>query len=301
MSDCDIFLSYAHQDRDRVQTLISALVAEGWRVFWDRTIPPGESFRNHIEARLDIAPVVLVCWSRHSILSDWVGQEAEAANKRMALIPVMIDTVRAPLGLAHIHGADLVGWIDGKGGPLPAVLKTAIVHKLSTSAVAAPSLSTQVATPPPEVRPVILQTSSPGVRARIAKRWPIMAGVGIAIATVGLFAWMFIPWGGAAVNQYRFVSGTYELTALNKEDSGRAATVEIKLYDRDKLHVNGVLPQIWAADGKFNPQIGRGYYDWKFNDGKTGRTTFEVQDDGTLTGTVSGSGINWSFRAQRKL
>ncbi len=44
----DIFLSYASEDRERLRPLIAALGAEGWSVFWDRTIPTGKSWRQFI-------------------------------------------------------------------------------------------------------------------------------------------------------------------------------------------------------------------------------------------------------------
>jgi len=38
----DIFVSYAKEDRDRVEPLARALTTHGWDVFWDRAIPTGK-------------------------------------------------------------------------------------------------------------------------------------------------------------------------------------------------------------------------------------------------------------------
>ena len=55
----DIFISYASQDRQKAQLLAGVLEAQGWSVFWDRTIPPGKTFDEFIEAALDESK----CWS----------------------------------------------------------------------------------------------------------------------------------------------------------------------------------------------------------------------------------------------
>jgi hypothetical protein len=56
-------------------------------------------------------------------------------------------------------------------------------------------------------------------------------------------------------------------------------------------------------DGSGNIDGMQGYYDWRFLDGRTGRTTFTVQSDGSLIGHVQGSGIDWVYIAipHRKL
>ncbi len=105
MDAYDIFVSYSHEDRERVKILVASLAAEGWEVFWDRTIPPGESWRTYIGQPLAAAPIVIVAWSKHSVESDWVCQEADAAAKRKVLLPVFIDEVSPPLGLAHTRRA----------------------------------------------------------------------------------------------------------------------------------------------------------------------------------------------------
>jgi hypothetical protein len=53
----------------------------------------------------------------------------------------------------------------------------------------------------------------------------------------------------------------------------------------------------WSGTGRV--QGGSGYYDWRFTDGKSGRTTFTVGQDGTVSGYVSGSGLDWHYVARR--
>lgn len=39
---------------------------------------------------------MVVVWSRHSIKSEWVKNEATVANKRNVLVPVVIDPIELP-------------------------------------------------------------------------------------------------------------------------------------------------------------------------------------------------------------
>ena len=106
----DIFISYASPDRPTAETLAKALLKEGWSVWWDRTIPPGKSFDEVIEAALSAAKCVIVLWSRASVASDWVKVEAADAAKRRILIPALIEEVTIPLEFRRIQSASLVDW-----------------------------------------------------------------------------------------------------------------------------------------------------------------------------------------------
>lgn len=109
----DIFISYFHQDRAHAKVLARALGAEGLSVWWDRTIPAGRTFDQVIEEALNATKVVIVLWSRGSVESRWVLNEAEEAAARNILVPVFIeDDVRVPLAFKRIHAANLAGW-DG--------------------------------------------------------------------------------------------------------------------------------------------------------------------------------------------
>jgi len=111
----DVFISYASADRPRVVPLVEALREKGWSVWWDRTIPPGKTWDQVIEAALDGARCVIVLWSKESVLSDWVRTEAEEGKRRGILVPARIDDVNIPLAFRRIQAADLVSW----SGALP--------------------------------------------------------------------------------------------------------------------------------------------------------------------------------------
>lgn len=108
----DVFISYASSDRERARTLASALAVRGWTVWWDRKIKAGQIFDEVIEHELETAKSIVVLWSRDSIASEWVKNEATVANQRGVLVPVLIDSVKVPLEFRRKQTADLIGW-DG--------------------------------------------------------------------------------------------------------------------------------------------------------------------------------------------
>lgn len=103
----DVFLSYAREDEARVGALVRLLEAQRLSVFWDRQIPPGQTWRESIGRALADARCVVVAWSAHSIASDFVAEEADDARRRGVLVPVLIDPVLPPLGFRSVQAADL--------------------------------------------------------------------------------------------------------------------------------------------------------------------------------------------------
>ena len=115
----DVFISYFHQDRPHAEVVARALEAEGLSVWWDRTIPAGRTFDQVIEEALNAAKVVMVLWSRGSVESRWVLNEAEEAAARNILVPVFIEEdVRIPLAFRRIQAANLVGWDGSHEAPV---------------------------------------------------------------------------------------------------------------------------------------------------------------------------------------
>jgi formylglycine-generating enzyme required for sulfatase activity len=111
----DIFISYANADRGKAKDIADALKRQGFSVWWDRSILPGETFDTIIDEALDAAKCVIVLWSHTSVSSDWVKTEASEGKQRGILIPVLIDDVKIPLAFRRIQAADLKDWV----GKLP--------------------------------------------------------------------------------------------------------------------------------------------------------------------------------------
>src|SRR5215208_5562365 len=96
----DIFLSYARENRDRAGIIARLFESAGWTVFWDANITASAEWRSILESQLDKAGAVVVLWSRQSIASSWVTEEAERG--RLRLISVRIDDVAIPLGFGQL-------------------------------------------------------------------------------------------------------------------------------------------------------------------------------------------------------
>jgi TPR repeat protein len=108
----DIFLSYAREDQSWAEMLAQTLEGRGWSTFWDRTIPIGKTWRETIGSELDGARCVVVLWSKTSIESGWVQEEADDAKRRGVLVPILIDNIQPPIGFRSIQAAHLENW-DG--------------------------------------------------------------------------------------------------------------------------------------------------------------------------------------------
>jgi hypothetical protein len=110
----DVFISYAREDRPKVEPLANALGSHGWTVWWDSRISGGRSWRKEIREALKEAKCVVVLWSRASVESPWVLTEAEEGRKRDILIPAMLEDVEIPFGFGEIHALNLVNWREAE-------------------------------------------------------------------------------------------------------------------------------------------------------------------------------------------
>lgn len=106
----DIFISYSRADRPRIEKLAAALEAEGFNVWWDRNLAAGSHFTRETEARLNEAKAVLVCWSKPSIESMWVADEASVGRDKRILVPIAIDEVSPPIGFRQIQVMPFADW-----------------------------------------------------------------------------------------------------------------------------------------------------------------------------------------------
>jgi adenylate cyclase len=110
----DIFVSYSRTDKVRVAPLVAALEAEGWSVWWDPQVAPGQEFDTLIAAELKEARAVIVVWTPVSVSSRWVRGEARVAADRKVLVPVRFDAAELPIDVRAIHTTDLDGWTQDR-------------------------------------------------------------------------------------------------------------------------------------------------------------------------------------------
>lgn len=106
----DIFISYASEDRPAAARVAEALKRQGWAVWWDPDIAPGDVWDELIEQKLAAASCVVVLWSGTSVHKQWVKAEAAEAQGRGILVPVLIEDVKPPLAFCQIQAARLADW-----------------------------------------------------------------------------------------------------------------------------------------------------------------------------------------------
>jgi adenylate cyclase len=103
----DIFVSYARSDQPRVAPLVAALEAQGWSVWWDPAITPGQEFDRLIADELARASVVVAVWTAASVQSRWVRGEAREGADRGLLVPVRFGAAPLPIDFRAFHTIDL--------------------------------------------------------------------------------------------------------------------------------------------------------------------------------------------------
>jgi len=113
----DVFVSYARSDKARVAPLVAAIEAQGWSVWWDPEIDPGQEFDHLIAAQLKAAAAVLVVWTPDSVTSRWVRGEAREGADRGILVPVRFEGASLPIDARALHTTDLDNWGEDPRSP----------------------------------------------------------------------------------------------------------------------------------------------------------------------------------------
>jgi hypothetical protein len=207
LATSDIFLSYKRADREAVEPLARQLEAQGWTVWWDPVITPGESYSLAIRSALEQAKCVIVAWSQGSVNSHWVLDEAGHGRDRGNLVPIVIDGVGPPLGFRQVQAIDLSGWSGRSDDPR--------MDQLFAG-----------------VRRILREPAAPPARPEVARRKPagtrMSGGRAAVLGLLGVLALVV----GNKIGQY-FFARAYEYP------SGRFVKVEAnvwKEYHQDRLY-----------------------------------------------------------------
>jgi TolB-like protein/tetratricopeptide (TPR) repeat protein len=105
-----VFISYARADQAHATKLAKALEQAGLEVWWDALIEGGAAFAKSIEVALENCNAVIVVWSKASVASDWVLDEAAKGRDLRRLVPISLDGTAPPLGFRQYQSIDLSGW-----------------------------------------------------------------------------------------------------------------------------------------------------------------------------------------------
>jgi adenylate cyclase len=126
----DIFVSYSRLDKQRVAPLVAALESEGWSIWWDPEIAPGEEFDSLISRELESARALIVVWTSRSVDSRWVRGEARDAADRGVLVPVRFENTKLPIDFRAVHTTDMDDWQEDRQGAVFRGLCKALEAKL---------------------------------------------------------------------------------------------------------------------------------------------------------------------------
>ena len=164
-----VFVSYAREDAHKAKAIARALEDASLDVWIDERIHSGSEFSSEIEQALSAATAVVVLWSKDSVTSPWVRDEAAEGRDSHRLVPIQLDDSRPPMGFRQFQTTDLSRW-SGRGRP-----------KQLDDVIAAISAKAGIERPAP-VKPV---------RARRGDRrlyWAVSSALLLVIA--GILAWL---------------------------------------------------------------------------------------------------------------
>lgn len=113
----DIFISYAREDSAQARRLSQALERLGYTCWWDQHLRSGARFLEETESQLHAARTVVVIWSKDSVRSHWVADEAAVGRDENRLAAISFDGSIPPLGFRQFQVTDLSGWKGGSEEP----------------------------------------------------------------------------------------------------------------------------------------------------------------------------------------
>jgi hypothetical protein len=111
-----VFLCYAHLDKEAVHKLYARLVEHGIHAWFDaQDLQPGQNWQREIRKAILRSHIVLVCLSqkfneqhgyRHEELKIAL-EKARLIDDTIFIIPVRLEKCDMPQSLSHLHRVDL--------------------------------------------------------------------------------------------------------------------------------------------------------------------------------------------------
>jgi hypothetical protein len=105
----DVFVSYKREERPLAEVVTRALVAAGFTTVSDLNLETGSHFGAAIDQMIRRARLVVVLWTRASVGSKWVTDEARFANETKKYLGVMLEQADLPVDLRYVQYEDLAG------------------------------------------------------------------------------------------------------------------------------------------------------------------------------------------------
>ena len=124
-----VFLSYSRDDVAAAKQLAACMDRAGHQVWWDRQIEGGSRFSTEIDRELKGADAVVVIWTKSSVESPWVQDEAAEGRDNGRLVPILLGTDKPPLGFRQFQSIDFGNWDGEQDPPALEALIRAIAQK----------------------------------------------------------------------------------------------------------------------------------------------------------------------------
>ncbi|MFC4292080.1 TIR domain-containing protein [Sphingorhabdus arenilitoris] len=106
-AETTVFFSYSRDDQARALPIINLIEQAGYKLWWDGLLGGGERFSDSTEQALERAKAVIVLWSKISVKSHWVHDEATRGRDRRILVPLSLDGSPPPLGFGQFQVIDI--------------------------------------------------------------------------------------------------------------------------------------------------------------------------------------------------
>lgn len=98
------------------------------------------------------------------------------------------------------------------------------------------------------------------------------------------------------------LNGTWDLYENSRGKIGktRDQSMNIMTFDGNKIVVQGVSPgdTYWIGLGEITGS--EGYFDWRFNDGRYGQTTFKIDKNGNLDAHSLSFTVSYKYLAKKR-
>jgi len=214
-----LFLSYTRADIEQAGKLRTILEDSGFDVWWDQLLEGGTNYLPATEAALEGADCVVVLWSKLSVDSSWVRDEAQRGREKGRLVPLSLDGTISPLGFRQVQLLDIQNWSGKADAPEIAKIVNAIRNQVAgNSGGAAAQLAPQSI------------SSSPHSLSRtgVSRRALMIGGVGLAGGAAALAAW--------------------QGNLFSSLDSGGIMSMAVLRF----TNLSGEQEQAWFSDGLSN-------------------------------------------------
>ena len=113
----DVFISYKREEHHLVQQLAAALEDAGYSHVSDGNLENGQHFPTAIAKMINSARLVVVLWTRKSVQSHWVIDEANLAQKLDVYFGVLVEEADLPLGLAGVQVENISDQVYSEASP----------------------------------------------------------------------------------------------------------------------------------------------------------------------------------------